>query len=90
MKNCKLSNDSYWESYKNEMKKFVYNRKYPNTESIIEHLKSIPAYDRWDLFYWFCQKYSFSNEELCRLFKFSWIHSAPDVRAVEILEHIGN
>lgn len=88
MKNCKLSNDSYWESYKNEMKKFVYNRKYPNTESIIEHLKSIPTYDRWELFCCFCQKYSFSNEELCRLFKFSWIHSAPDVRAVEILEHI--
>ena len=70
------------------MEKLVGNRKYPNTESIIEHLKSIPAYDRWDLFCWFWLNYSFSNEELCQLFKFSWIHSAPDVRAVEILEHI--
>ena len=26
MKNCKLSNDSYWESYKNEMKKFAFRK----------------------------------------------------------------
>ena len=68
------------------MKKLLGNHKYPNIKNIIEHLKSIPTYERWDLFYCFYQKYSFSNEELCRLFKFSWIHSAPDVRAVEILE----
>lgn len=49
------------------MEKLVGNCKYPNTESIIEHLKSIPTYERWDLFCCFYQNYSFSNEELCQL-----------------------
>lgn len=60
MENYELSNDSYWESYKNEMMKLMNNSKCCSTESIIEHLKSIPTYDRWELFCCFCQKYSFS------------------------------
>lgn len=81
-------NNSYYNSCKNEMKKLMNNRKLCNAEAIIEYLKTKKAYYRWDLFCWLWRNYSFSNKELCRLFKFSWIHSAPDVRAVEVLAYL--
>lgn len=93
MKHCvksisKSSLDLYFESCKSEMVKLIDNNKYCGTGTIIEYLKSQKNYYRWDLFCWLIQNYSFSNEEQCRLFKFAWIFSAPDVKAVEILEQI--
>lgn len=66
MKNSKFSNDSYWESFENEMIKLMDNCKCSSTESIIEYLKSRVSYDRWVLFCWLRLNCSFSNEELCR------------------------
>lgn len=88
MENFEFSNDSYLESYKNEMIKLIDNSKSCSSESIIEYLKLIPPYYLWELFCYLLGNYSFSNKDQCRLFKFVWIFSIPDFRVIVILTEI--
>lgn len=80
-------NDPIYLKFRSTVEKEFQYKSNISSSHIIELLKGmIPSY-RWDVFCWLIQKYPFNSKEICSLFKFSWLFSTPDVRAVELLQY---
>lgn len=81
------TDDSVYLEYRSEMEEKLKDPKNLTCSFVIEQLKGMCSYYRWDVFCWLIQNYPFHDEEVRSMFKFSWLFSAPDVRATELLRY---
>lgn len=81
------TNDPIYLKYRSAMETELKGKADMTSSRVIEFLKRTPIYYRWDVFCWLIQNYPFYDEEICPMFKYSWLFSNPDVRAAELLRY---
>ncbi len=78
-------NDTLYINYRNELAKLLTKTSNRTADAIIGFLKQARHGYRWHLFCWVVQNYALPETDSSRLFKFAWLFSAPDIRAVPML-----